>query len=422
MVVGSASGWTGARLKNIATINGRSLGNETSLDYTFRYLEISNVNNLGVISEDAISKMAFEGAPSRARRVVQDGDTVISSVRPNLQAVAFIENGRRDLVASTGFYVVSPLRHKLYEKFAYYILLSDGSRQHFEAVAKGVGYPAVDDKDFGTLKFHLPPFAEQQRIAAYLDKACAAIDGAIRAKRQQLEVLDDLRKSIIHKAVTRGLNEQLELKDSGVDWLGQIPRHWEVKPIKQVAGILNGYAFESECYVGEGGVPIIRISDVENEIIWNEVKKVPEELLERLQRFIINKGDILIALTGATIGKSAVFRSDRLALLNQRVSILRTYAINQDFLSFVIKSDSFTEPVDLLCYGGAQDNIGKGEIGSIKIAVPPPQEQGEITSYLMAKSEKISSLALNLEAQIAVLEQYRKSLIHECVTGKRRIE
>ncbi len=190
------------RLKNVATINGRSLGNETSPAYTFRYLEISNVNNRGIISEDAISETAFEGAPSRARRVVQDGDTVISSVRPNLQAVAFIQNGGGDLIASTGFYVVSPLRHKLDEKFTYYILLLDGSRQHFEAVAKGVGYPAIDDKDFGTLKFHLPPLAEQRRIAAYLDKKCNDLDDLHRTLEKQISALEKYRKSLIHECVT----------------------------------------------------------------------------------------------------------------------------------------------------------------------------------------------------------------------------
>jgi type I restriction enzyme S subunit len=105
-------------------------------------------------------------------------------------------------VASTGFYVVSPLRHKLYEKFAYYILLSDGSRQHFEAVAKGVGYPAVDDKDFGTLKFHLPPLAEQRRIAAYLDKGYKGLDDLHRALEKQISTLEQYRKSLIHECVT----------------------------------------------------------------------------------------------------------------------------------------------------------------------------------------------------------------------------
>ena len=116
--------------------------------------------------------------------------TVISSVRPNLQAVAFINNGQKDFICSTGFNVVQPAEHKLSPKFAYYALISEGARQYFEATAKGVGYPAVDDKDFGSLALPLPPLPEQYRIAGYLDATCAAIDAAVTARREDRVYLE----------------------------------------------------------------------------------------------------------------------------------------------------------------------------------------------------------------------------------------
>src|SRR5260370_13171399 len=128
----------------------------------------------------------------------------ISSVRPNLQAVAFVNNGRKDFVCSTGFNVVQPAERKLWPKFAYYVLISEGARQYFEATAKGVGYPAVDDKDFHAFVMPLPPPPEQQRIAAYLDASCAAIDAAMAAKRRQIETLDEIIRSTITVGVTRG--------------------------------------------------------------------------------------------------------------------------------------------------------------------------------------------------------------------------
>jgi type I restriction enzyme, S subunit len=220
--------WNCTRLKNVVLINENSLSTSTHSDYILNYLEISNVNNRGIISKNEIRELFFLDAPSRARRIVRNGDTVISSVRPNLQAIAHIKHISGNLIASTGFYVVTPIQERLDEKYTYYLLISDGSKQHLEAVAKGVGYPAVDDKDFVALKFATPSLLEQRRIASYLDKTCAAIDKAIEAKQKQLEILDALRKSIIHKAVTRGLDDSVELKDSGVEWMPKKPKNCEL--------------------------------------------------------------------------------------------------------------------------------------------------------------------------------------------------
>ena len=194
--------WKSDRLKDISAINATSLPADTDPDYEFDYLEISNVDYHGIIDQKAIERIRYEIAPSRARRRLTKNSTAISSVRPNLQAVAFLENGRKDFVCSTGFNVVQPNEMKLSPKFAYYALISDGARQYFEATAKGVGYPAVDDKDFNSFTVSLPPLPEQQRIVAYLDASCAAIDAAVAAKRRQIETLDALRKSLIHECVT----------------------------------------------------------------------------------------------------------------------------------------------------------------------------------------------------------------------------
>jgi type I restriction enzyme S subunit len=158
--------WTSDRLKDVAAINASSLPANTDPDYEFDYLEISNVDYHGIVDPQAIERLRYEDAPSRARRRAGKNCTLVSSVRPNLQAVAFLANGRRDFVCSTGFNVVQPLETKLAPKFAHYALISEGARQYFEATAKGVGYPAVDDKDFNSFAVPLPPLLEQQRIAA----------------------------------------------------------------------------------------------------------------------------------------------------------------------------------------------------------------------------------------------------------------
>jgi type I restriction enzyme, S subunit len=220
--------WTFDRLKDVSAINDSSLPSTTDAGYEFGYLEISNVNYHGIVDPKAIERLRYEDAPSRARRRLAKNCTVISSVRPNLQAVAFVENAPDDFVCSTGFNVVKSAEHKLLPKFAYYSLLSEGARQYFEATAKGVGYPAVDDKDFQSFVVPLPPLPEQLRISEYLDSSCAAIDAAVAAKRSQLGTLEGLRRAIIQRAVTRGLSDNVVLETTGNVWMKSVPRGWKL--------------------------------------------------------------------------------------------------------------------------------------------------------------------------------------------------
>jgi len=207
--------WKADRLKDVCTVNGVSLAAGTDPDFIFPYLEISNVDYFGIVDSTAIERLRFEAAPSRARRIVVMNSTIISSVRPNLQAVAFFPDDTAGLICSTGFNVVKPDESRLSPRYVYYVLISDYARQYFEAVATGVGYPAVSDKDFGALVLPIPKRPEQELIAAFLDKNCAVVDavaslheGDDNAQRrkgvlnQQMETLLAYRKSLIHECIT----------------------------------------------------------------------------------------------------------------------------------------------------------------------------------------------------------------------------
>ena len=207
--------WTTDRLKDVAAINASSLPANTDPDYEFKYLEISNVDYFGIIDEKAIERLRFEDAPSRARRIVTKNSTIISSVRPNLQAVAFFPDNTGGLICSTGFNVVQPDASRLAPLYLYYVLISDYTRQYFESVATGVGYPAIADKDFGALVLPLPKLSQQERIAAFIARSCAVIDSVASLNRienhnvrsngvlyQQMETLIAYRKALIHECVT----------------------------------------------------------------------------------------------------------------------------------------------------------------------------------------------------------------------------
>jgi type I restriction enzyme S subunit len=206
--------WMVDRLKDVCLTNPRSLSTNTDPDFEFPYLEISNVDYFGIVDEQAIERLRFEDAPSRARRVVFQNCTIISSVRPNLQAIAFFPDSPNGLICSTGFNVIRPEESKLMPKFFYYVAISDYARQYFEATATGVGYPAVADKYFGAIPLPIPDLNEQALITAFLDETCQRLDSTASlyssngerlstgVLNRQIQVLFAYRKSLIHECVT----------------------------------------------------------------------------------------------------------------------------------------------------------------------------------------------------------------------------
>ena len=176
------------------------------------------------------------------------------------------------------------MRWKLNPKFAYYVLISEAARQYFEATAKGVGYPAIDDKDFNSFSVSLPPLPEQERIAAYLDASCTAIDAADSAKRRQIEVLDMLRKTTIKRAVTQGLNNDVARRPSGFDWFHEIPAHWDCDHLKRLASrIQTGVTPPTDTpeYYSDGSIPWYAPGSYDGDLELREPRKRINELALR---------------------------------------------------------------------------------------------------------------------------------------------
>jgi len=416
--------WKCDRLKDVSAINAASLPADTDPDYELDYLEISNVDYHGIVDPKAIERLRYEDAPSRARRRVAKNCTLISSVRPNLQAVAFVNNGRKDFVCSTGFNVVQPAEQKLSPKFAYYSLISEGARQYFEATAKGVGYPAVDDKDFDSFAVPLPPLPEQQRIAAYLDASCAAIDAAVAAKRRQLETLDALRKETITRAITRGLKPSTRTKPFGQDWLGEIPAHWSAPCLKRLLREPLTYGLNEAAELEERDLPrYLRITDFDDDGNLREdtFRSLPREVAREA---LLEPNDVLFARSGATVGKTFMFRNyEGEACFAGYLIRARTLLWKLDplFLYLFTKSTAYEAWKNLIFTQATIQNISAAKYNYLAIPLPPVGEQRAIVAHVEEKSAEFRSLTACIETQIDTLTAYRKSLIHECVTGQRRI-
>lgn len=416
------SEWKHDRLKDVAAINHASLPADTDPDYEFDYLEISNVDYYGVVDRNAIERLRFEDAPSRARRRTVKNCTVISSVRPNLQAIAFLEDGGNDLICSTGFNVVQAKESTILPKFAYYALISDGARQYFEATAKGVGYPAVDDKDFGSFSVPLPPLPEQHRIVEYLDVSCSAIDAAIAGKRLQIETLDTMREALIESAVTRGLQPTVPMQSVNEDWIKVIPAHWNVCRIKRVVSRVD-YGISTSTQP-EGRFPVLKMGHIQRgEIEFRDLDFV-EDIEDDL---LLETGDILYNRTNSPdqVAKAAIFRrsrSDAVTFASYLVRLRTNHRANPYFLNYLVNSSSFLSFARKLAIPSVQQsNLNSTRYCQMLVPCPPAPEQQEIAAYLDAKLSELNRIVAGIQNQIETLSAYRRSLIHECVTGQKRV-
>jgi type I restriction enzyme, S subunit len=419
--------WKIDRLKDVARININSLPANTDPDHEFAYLEISNVDYHGVIDPEAIERLRYEDAPSRARRCVQRGDTVVSSVRPNLQAVALIDDGLSALVCSTGFNVVQPRESKLRPKFAYYSLVSDAARQHFEATAKGVGYPAVDDKDFNSFNVLFPPLPEQERIAAYLDASCTAIDAAVAAKQRQIETLDSVLKDLIQGAVTRGLEENPSLRPTGNVWMSQVPSNWELVSLKRISAVQTGLTLGK---VYEGPLierPYLRVANVQDgHLNLDDVAtiQVPEQVA---QHVTLRADDVLMTEGGDLdkLGRGTIWTGEIPNCLHQNhIFAVRCFKhkLLPPFLAYLTASEygrDYFEATGKRTTNLASTNSTK--VGLFPIPRPSIDEQRTICSFLTTRLAHTRRVVRDITTQITTLIAYRKSLIYECVTGQRRV-
>ena len=251
-------------------------------------------------------------------------------------------------------------------KFIFYWLLM--AKPVLLSMSTGGGQPNLSQDDLKQLQIPTPPLLEQQTIANFLDAKITMLDTLIAKKRLLLEKLREQRTALISRTVTKGLPQAeakaagvqvvSSYKPSGVEWLGEVPTHWEVKEMKYVCSTSTGFAFDSDDYIPEG-IPLIRIGDLlpNGKVDLENAKKLPDNFLSIFSEYKVVKDDLLLAMTGATIGKVSRYSSNEYGLLNQRVCKLLPLYINRNFLWFILNSSGYQEYIRLTGFGGAQPNI-----------------------------------------------------------------
>ena len=394
--------WRLKPLKHWVRINSATLQDNTPSDYCFDYFDIATVGT-GYLKGKP-QRLRFGDAPTRARRILQQGDTILSTVRTYLKGVYFIAENSRDLVASTGFAALTPRRGTL-PKYVSYICQSDPFTDRVCAESVGTAYPAIAETRLGTFHIPIPPFEEQAAIVRFLDHVDRRIRRYIRAKRQLIALLNEQKQAIIHRAVTRGLDPNVRLKTSGVEWLGDVPEHWELSRIKSEFFCLNNRRIPLNG--PERGQMKLRQYDYYG----------ASGVIDKVDDYIFDDELLLVAEDGANL----VLRNLPLAIIargkfwvNNHAHILKPRSGNLEYLACLMETLSYLPWIS----GAAQPKLTKDRLMSIAIAVPPRAEQDAIIQHINQATGPIIATIERTKRETELVREYRTRLIADVVTGK----
>ncbi len=271
----------------------------------------------------------------------------------------------------------------------------------------------------------IPTPEEQIAIAEYLDRKTAEIDELIADKKRLLELYEEEKTAIINQAVTKGIKADVPMKGSGIEWLGEIPEHWETSPLKYLGKFINGFSFKSTDFESTG-VRVLKISNIQHmRIDWSDESFIDEIFYETHENFRVLENDLVFALTRPIIStgiKVALINTTEPILLNQRNSIYRPTDINVKWVYYILLSSNFVQEFDSrIDKTGQQPNISSNDIGEIKITIPTEDEQNEIISFIDTSCSEIDSKKIKTQKLIDLLTEYRTALISEVVTGKIKV-
>lgn len=325
-----------------------------------------------------------------------------------------------DGVTSPAYSQFILLNGNVAEYFYYYYLNLDYTKELLH-LAKNLRH-SLTESQLGEIYVPVPPISEQQRIASYLDSKCSKIDDIIEKQQSVIEKLKAYKESIITEAVTKGLNPDVPMKDSGVEWIGEVPEHWRIPKIKYIANISSGSTPDrSRQQYWNGNINWFKTGELQNNRLYSSEEKITELALDETAVKLYPKNTILIAMygQGKTRGMTALLECE--ATSNQACSgiIVKKQIITTEFLwKFLIGSYQAIREEAL---GSGQPNLSGTLISNFHVAVPSIKEQDEICLYIDKKCSTIDSTIANKQALIEKLTAYKKSLIYEVVTGKKEV-
>lgn len=409
--------WEVRRIRAWLGINERTLSEKTDPEYQFDYLDIGSVGT-GRLAEGP-ARVRFKDSPSRARRIVRRGDTVVSTVRTYLKAVWHAGDTVDDLIASTGFAVLTPRRDAV-PRFIGYCCQSNSFTDRVTAESVGIAYPAIAESKIATLKVCVPPVSEQAAIVHFLDHATSRIDQYIRVREKLIALLEEQKLAMVHEAVTGQIDvcsgkPYPAYKHARVEWQEEMPQHWERIRLK---ALLRSVDRRSTT----GDETLLSLRRDHGVVIYAEHFSRPPQSDSLVDYKIVEAGQLVVNRLQANNG--LVFCSSLNGLVSPDYSVFeRRVPLNMVFLSEALRTSSVRA-----YFRRHSTGLGTGTSGFLRlyddkflntpVPLPPVAEQDKIVAYVDKVGVSMEAAIRRSRRQINLLRDYRTRLVADAVTGK----
>lgn len=358
----------------------------------------------------------------------RDGDVILAKITP------CFENGKGALCfgleggigfGTTELHVLRP-QSDAERRFIWYLCISHPFRDQGAAAMYGAaGQKRVPEDFVRDFRVPTPPLPEQQAIAAFLDRETARIDALLAAKQRLLDLLAEQRAALITRAVTRGLDPGVSLKESGAEWLGEIPAHWEAVPLRRLAApgyktFVDGDWIESP-FITSDGIRLIQTGNVGVGAYREQGGRfISESTFHLLRCTIVHPNDVLICRMAEPVGRACLAPNLGLPMITcVDVCILRPAREHDPrFLVYALSSGAYLNWMQTVCRGGTRDRVSRSMLGAIPLPMPPAAEQQAIADYLDRQTARLDALAGRVRRAMDLLREYRAALITAAVTGQ----
>ena len=406
-----SAGWKTVPLKHAVSINPEVLPDSTHPETLLSYVDIAALEN--GVAELAPTEVTFAAAPSRARRVLRGGDTILSTVRTYLKAVASFPEVEANLIASTGFAVLRP-NGSLHPRFAYWAALSEPFIENVVAHSDGVSYPAINPTLLGNLPVAVPPLTKQECIANFLDDKTARIDALIAEKEELVERLFEYRLSVATSAITQGL-PGAHTEFVVHPFLGSIPKNWRTGKFRHYVQFRSGQVDPEDAQYSS--MPLIAPNHIESgsgRLLGTETAL---EQAAESGKYWCDAGDVIYSKIRPALRKATIAPFDCLCSADM-YPLKGHMGLTNEFLFWYLLSEPFSVFAVQESVRVAMPKLNRETLANAAVPLPPYAEQLAIVSYIREKTASVDSVIEHATEHIARLREYRSSLISAAVTGQ----
>lgn len=397
------------------------------------YGQIHAKNNLGTtLSASLVRYVSQDYLQTHPQCLLTKNDFVFADTSEDIEGSGnFVYNDFKDTIFA-GYHTIIAKQNGLYNpKYYAYLFLSESWKNNVRNLVNGVKVYSIGRKQLKDNFLLFPLSHEQDAIVRYLDTATSEIDKAIAMQQKMIDLLNERKQIIIQNAVTKGLDENVEMKESGVEWIGKIPKHWEVLNFRHLIKILTDFTANGSFGDLASNVKyldikdyarLVRLTDLRNNFDEEKGVWVNKSSYEYLAKSELHGGELLIANVGAYSGlpwimPNVSFRTT----LAPNMFMLKLQDVMTEYIYYLLSSSMYFAHLQKVASATAQPKLNKNNIRELNIVLPPKSEQQQIVTYLDSEMQRFDSAITNCQRQITLLQERKQIIINEVVTGKVRV-